>query len=74
MSPPCGWVGCQQVLGWGLKAFFLAGNWQFVSISQGFVRNEREAGVQNANWEVQGRLGLCHCLLCTSLNSIDCLN
>lgn len=62
MSPPCGRVRCQQVPGWGLKAFFLAGNWQFVSVSQDFAQGEREAGMQNVRWEVQERLGLCHCL------------
>lgn len=41
----------------GFGSFILAGNWQFVCMSQ-----EREAEMQNFGWKVWEHLELCHCL------------
>lgn len=38
--------------GLGFESFPLAGNWQFVSVSEGFAWSEREAEMQNVRWEV----------------------
>lgn len=48
--------------GLGFESFPLAGNWQFVSVSEGFAWGEREAEMQNVRWEVWECFGLCHCL------------